>query len=84
MPTPEPAPRIDRGQRVAGETHFEARADHDRIRFTHPVDGPLPVDEDSAPSSKTATPAENAAVSATELSPSASVWEAREDDHDGA
>jgi hypothetical protein len=84
MPIPDPAPRIDHGQRVADETRFQPMGDHDRIRFTHPVDGPLPIDEHSAPSSETATAAESAVVSAAELSPSASVWEAREDDHDGA
>jgi hypothetical protein len=74
-----PAEPIAHGQRVAGETRFEAAPDQvGRIRFTHPLDRPLPHDEHSFPSSEAGVPPEESEViAAAELTPSPSVWEAR-------
>ena len=83
MPRPDDAqPAIATGQRVAGETRFEASERQvNRIRFTHPTRGPLPLDEQSFPASATGVPAEESRVIDTaELTLSPSVWEARTED----
>lgn len=80
--TPDETTAIAHGQRVAEETRFEAAPDQvGRIRFTHPVDGPLPHDEHAFPSSVEGVPPEESAVVEThEVTPSPSVWEAIDDD----
>ncbi|MDR3511787.1 MAG: hypothetical protein P4L73_09140 [Caulobacteraceae bacterium] len=83
MDTTKPSqPAIDHGQRVAGETRFEAAPGQiNRIRFTHPVIGALPPDEHSSstPGGR-ASAADSAMTAAVASAPSASVWEGREDD----
>lgn len=78
--TDEPA--IGRGQRVAGETHFEDAPDQvGKVRFTHKRETPLPGDEHAFPSSdQPPAAADSAMVETAELTPSPSVWEAREDE----
>ena len=73
---------VEDGQRVAEETRFEDAPDQvGRIRFTHPVDGPLPHDEQAFPSSlEGVPPAESTVVDTHELTSSPSVWEAIDDD----
>lgn len=80
--TDEPA--IGRGQRVAGETHFEDAPDQvGKVRFTHKRETPLPNDEHAFPSSVEPPAAADTAVEDThELTPSPSVWEAREAEDD--
>jgi hypothetical protein len=83
--TPEPPVDIDHGQRVAGETHFEDVADQvTRVRFLHKAEGTLPDDENTLATDLGVPPEDSAAVSATELAPSASVWDAREEDEPAA
>jgi hypothetical protein len=79
--TPTP---IATGQRVAGETRFETSQNQvGRIRFTHPAQGPLPIDEHAFPSSDTSLPeAASKVIYTAELAPSPSVWEARSEDDD--
>ena len=69
-------PRVDRGQRVAGETRFEAGFDGKEVaRFVRPVAGLLPADVTGAPT-ETASPATVEDV--VETPEAASVWEALE------
>jgi len=73
--------RVDRGQRVAGETRMvEAHDGKERARFVWPVRGALPADMNDG--GATATPATTEDV--VETPPNASSWEAIEDDADEA
>jgi hypothetical protein len=79
-------PAIGRGQRVADETHFEDAPDQvGKVRFTHKRETPLPNDEHAFPSSVEPPAAADTAMEDTnELTPSPSVWEAREAGEDDA
>lgn len=83
-PAAEPAERIDNGQRVAAETRFvQGGGQAERIRFTHPLDRPLPPDENLGPLDPEALARDSSNTAAVGMTPSASVWEAREGGDEG-
>jgi hypothetical protein len=68
-------PRIDSGQRIAAETRIVRSHDgKEAVRFTRPVHGKLPADIAGGRG-----PAPATVEDVVESAPSASVWEARDD-----